>query len=420
MQWAEASLGSICDDGQGLIKTGPFGSQLHQSDYSVDGIPVVMPKDIVGGRLVDFSIARVSQEHIDRLAHHKLKAGDIVYGRRGDIGRCALIRERESGWLCGTGCLRVSLGKGDVLPQYLFYYLNDPSVVAWISNQAVGATMPNLNTGILRSIPVRYPPKGVQNRIVSILSAYDDLIENNTRRIEILEEMARRLYEEWFVQFRFPGHEGVKFKESELGLIPEDWDFVPLGDIYRTGSGGTPSRKNPEFYGSDYRWVKTKELQDCPVFDTEERISEEGLKKSSAKLFPRNTVLIAMYGATIGRLGVLQEESATNQACCAILPNSQGCGWGYAYLSLFSRRQALIDLRAGAAQQNISQDVIKKFRLLRASDEVHEQFEMAVTPFLTLCFALYRKNANLRAQRDLLLPKLISGEIDVSDIPMPT
>ncbi|KSW27000.1 hypothetical protein AOX63_25750 [Pseudomonas sp. ADP] len=259
-----------------------------------------------------------------------------------------------------------------------------------------------------------------QCRIASIVSAYDDLIENNTRRIEILEEMARRLYEEWFVQFRFPGYEGVKFKESELGFIPEGWDFVPLGDIYRTGSGGTPSRKNPEFYGSDYRWVKTKELQDCPVFDTEERISEEGLKKSSAKLFPRNTVLIAMYGATIGRLGVLQEESATNQACCAILPNSQGCGWGYAYLSLFSRRQALIDLRAGAAQQNISQDVIKKFRLLRASDEVHEQFEMAVTPFLTLCFALYRKNANLRAQRDLLLPKLISGEIDVSNIPMPT
>ncbi|UFI44222.1 restriction endonuclease subunit S [Pseudomonas savastanoi] len=303
-------------------------------------------------------------------------------------------------------------------PDFVYYLML--GMADKVKALAGGAATPIVNKSSFCGISVSIPPIDIQSKIAFTLSAYDDLIENNTRRIEILEEMARRLYEEWFVQFRFPGHEEVGFKESELGLIPEGWDLVPLGDIYRTGSGGTPSRKKPEFYGGDYRWVKTKELQDCPVFDTEERISEEGLKKSSAKLFPRNTVLIAMYGATIGRLGVLQEESATNQACCAILPNSQGCGWGYAYLSLFSRRQALIDLRAGAAQQNISQDVIKRFRLLRASDELHNQFEMAVTPFLTLCFALYRKIANLRAQRDLLLPKLISGEIDVSDIPMPT
>ncbi|MCF7533942.1 restriction endonuclease subunit S [Pseudomonas petrae] len=303
-------------------------------------------------------------------------------------------------------------------PEFVYYLML--SIADKVKALAGGAATPIVNKSSFCRISVSIPPIDIQSRIAFILSAYDDLIENNSRRIEILEEMARRLYEEWFVRFRFPGHEGEEFKESELGLIPDGWDVVPLGEVYRTGSGGTPSRKNPSFFGSDYRWVKTKELQDCPVFDTEERISEEGLQKSSAKLFPRNSVLIAMYGATIGRLGVLQEESATNQACCAVLPNSHGCGWGYAYLSLFSRRQALIDLRAGAAQQNISQDVIKKFKILRASDELHEQFEMAVTPFLKLCFILYRKNTNLRAQRDLLLPELISGKIGVSDIPMPT
>lgn len=316
--------------------------------------------------------------------------------------------------------LVTQLDQEKLTKEYLYYLLNWSLVRNQIKATATGSTVRHTAPDRIHAVQVRLPSLDVQHRIASILSAYDDLIENNSRRIEILEEMARRLYEEWFVQFRFPGYEGVEFKESELGLIPVGWDLVPLGDIYRTGSGGTPSRKNPDFFGGDYRWVKTKELQDCPVFDTEEKISEDGLQKSSAKLFPRNTVLIAMYGATIGRLGVLQEESATNQACCAILPNSQGCGWGYAYLSLFSRRQALVDLRAGAAQQNISQDVIKKFKLLRASDELHEQFEMAVTPFLKLCFILYRKNANLRAQRDLLLPRLISGEIDVSDIPMAT
>ncbi|MEF0145841.1 restriction endonuclease subunit S [Pseudomonas guariconensis] len=367
------------------------------------------------------SVRHISESEFGRWTRRVTPSeGDIVFTYEATLNRYAIIPKGFKGCL-GRRLALIRPNPRKVDTRFLHYYFFGHEWRNLIEEKKLsGATVDRIPLTEFPNFPVVLPPLETQRRISSILSAYDDLIENNTRRIEILEEMARRLYEEWFVQFRFPGHEGVKFKESELGLIPEGWDLVPLGDIYRTGSGGTPSRKNPEFYGGDYRWVKTKELQDCPVFDTEERISEEGLKKSSAKLFPRNTVLIAMYGATIGRLGVLQEESATNQACCAILPNSQGCGWGYAYLSLFSRRQALIDLRAGAAQQNISQDVIKRFRLLRASDELHNQFEMAVTPFLTLCFALYRKNVNLRAQRDLLLPKLISGEIDVSDIPMPT
>ncbi|MDH0081701.1 restriction endonuclease subunit S [Stutzerimonas stutzeri] len=398
------------------------GYAFKSHDWSKTGIPVVRIKNIKDGQLDLSDCAYVSEAVASAVDRYKIACGDILFSMTGYIGERAWVGASE--WIM----LNQRVGRfifdqtrsSEINRKYFFYVLGYIPVLQALQNRAHGAAQPNISPSAVGEVSIPLPPLDSQGKIAAILSTYDDLIENNTRRIEILEEMARRLYEEWFVQFRFPGHEGVKFKESELGLIPEGWDLVPLGDIYRTGSGGTPSRKNPEFYGGDYRWVKTKELQDCPVFDTEERISEEGLKKSSAKLFPRNTVLIAMYGATIGRLGVLQEESATNQACCAILPNSQGCGWGYAYLSLFSRRQALIDLRAGAAQQNISQDVIKRFRLLRASDELHNQFEMAVTPFLTLCFALYRKNANLRAQRDLLLPKLISGEIDVSDIPMPT
>lgn len=222
-EWTETTLGQLCDDGGGEIKTGPFGSQLHQSDYSSDGTPVVMPKDILEGRLSEFSVARVGSEHVQRLAQHQLQSGDIVYGRRGDIGRCALITERETGWLCGTGCLRISLGQGAIEPKFLFYFLINPVTVSWIYNQAVGATMPNLNTGILRSITVRYPDILTQRRIAGILSAYDDLIEVNQRRIAILEDMARRLFDEWFVRFRYPGHEAVPLVETELGMVPVGW-----------------------------------------------------------------------------------------------------------------------------------------------------------------------------------------------------
>ncbi|MFY9976215.1 MAG: restriction endonuclease subunit S, partial [Chromatiaceae bacterium] len=226
--WETATLGEICDRVGGIIQTGPFGSQLHQSDYSQDGIPLVMPKDIIESRIIEENIARVASEHVERLSKHKLKPGDIVYGRRGDIGRQALVRSPQSGWLCGTGCLRLSLGEAVVAPTFLHYYLRDSGVIAWIANQAIGATLPNLNTSILRSVPVLLPPLPTQHKIAAILSAYDDLIENNLRRIKILEEMAQSLYREWFVKFRFPGHQHARFVNSPLGPIPEGWEVKPV------------------------------------------------------------------------------------------------------------------------------------------------------------------------------------------------
>ncbi|MDY0282677.1 MAG: restriction endonuclease subunit S [Salinivirgaceae bacterium] len=231
--WRETTLGEVCDEVGGIIQTGPFGSQLHQSDYSDVGIPVVMPKDIIEGRVAPDTVARVSSEHVERLSRHKLLSGDIVYGRRGDIGRQALIRPDQAGWMCGTGCLRLSLGASVLDPLFLHYYLRQDDVVGWITNQAVGATMPNLNTGILRSVPVRFPPLPVQQRIAGILSAYDELIENNQRRIKILESMARTLYREWFVHFRFPGHESVPRVPSPLGEIPQGWEVKTVEEIVK-------------------------------------------------------------------------------------------------------------------------------------------------------------------------------------------
>ncbi len=196
MKWTRKTLGEICEEVRGVIQTGPFGSQLHQEDYLTDGVPVVMPKDIIDGRVLDRDIAKVSEQDAQRLSRHRLCAGDIVYGRRGDIGRQALITERESGWLCGTGCLRISLGDSIVDPVFLHYYLRDPGVIGWIRNQAIGATMPNLNTSILQRLAITFPERAQQKHIGSLLQRFDMLIQNNTRRIEILEEMARMLYRE--------------------------------------------------------------------------------------------------------------------------------------------------------------------------------------------------------------------------------
>ncbi len=187
--WKERTLGEICDDVGGIIQTGPFGSQLHESDYVDEGVPVVMPKNIIDGRIIEDGIAYITEETAARLARHRLSPGDIVYGRRGDIGRRAIIDARQHGWLCGTGCLRISLGTRILDSGYLYYYLGQDSVVRSIANQAIGATLPNLNTSILRNIEVRYPSLDIQRRIASALGAYDALIDNNLRRNAVLKSM---------------------------------------------------------------------------------------------------------------------------------------------------------------------------------------------------------------------------------------
>src|SRR5690606_19161867 len=154
--------------------------------------------------------------------------------------------------------------------------------------------------------------------IASILSALDDKIELNLQMNKTLEKMAIALYKHWFIDFE-PFQDG-EFVDSELGEIPKGWEVKTIGELYNTTSGGTPSRKKPEYYeDGDINWVKSKELYGNFIIDTEEKINHLGLKKSSAKIIPPKSVLLAMYGATVGESSILSIEATCNQAICAIL-----------------------------------------------------------------------------------------------------
>lgn len=166
------TLGALCATGGGAVQTGPFGSQLHASDYVELGTPSVMPQNIGDGIILEDGIARVPPEDIARLSKYLLARGDIVYSRRGDVKRCALVRRYETGWLCGTGCLRVRLGDS-AEPLFITHYLGEPEVQEWILQHAVGATMPNLNTSILGALPVALPARAVRQRINADLLAID-------------------------------------------------------------------------------------------------------------------------------------------------------------------------------------------------------------------------------------------------------
>ena len=172
--WQASNLAELTAKSGGSIQTGPFGSQLHASDYVPDGVPVVMPKDISLRRVQPDSVARIKAEDVERLARHKLLPGDVVFSRRGDVERHALISETERGWLCGTGCLLVRPSKSWPSPTFLSLLLDAPQARTWLVQHAVGATMPNLNTGILGSVPVVQPSDSLLHafeNVVSVLEA---------------------------------------------------------------------------------------------------------------------------------------------------------------------------------------------------------------------------------------------------------
>jgi len=173
--WRATTLGTEAKRCDGIVQTGPFGSQLHASDYVPEGIPVVMPKDIAGRRVSTDSIARIREADAERLSKHRLQPGDLVYSRRGDVERHALIANRETGWLCGTGCLLVRLGPRWPSPAFASLALDRPEARAWISQHAVGATMPNLNTSILSAVPLVVPPN---NELLAAFGREVDRLEH--------------------------------------------------------------------------------------------------------------------------------------------------------------------------------------------------------------------------------------------------
>ncbi|TCT22107.1 restriction endonuclease subunit S [Thiobaca trueperi] len=183
--WEHKPLASLCENETG-IQTGPFGSQLHQSDYAEDGIPVIMPRDLVNFTISLDSVARIPEQIAERLDRYRLMIGDTVYGRRGDMGRRAFIGPRQSGYICGTGCLRIRPNPERINPRYLFDALGSPETAGTIASRAKGATMPNLNSTVLKTVPVLVPPRRMQQH-------YVEQIEPLTAMCELLAELNQRL-----------------------------------------------------------------------------------------------------------------------------------------------------------------------------------------------------------------------------------
>lgn len=313
---------------------------------------------------------------------------------------------REGG--CSNDVLVIK-AKKTIEPKFLYYVLSDKNFFNYDTITSKGTKMPRGNkNAIMKYLVPKFSPL-TQQKISSILSAYDRLIENNTRRIRLLEQMAENLYKEWFVRFRFPEHENVEIVNG----LPKGWERTKLIKNIKTSSGGTPSRNKGEYYkNGTIPWIKTGELQDCILINTEECITEDAVKNSSAKLFPKGTLLMAMYGVNVGKLGISEIEATCNQACCVFTPKHIDYRY-YLFHYLKSIREYLLSISFGAAQQNLSQELIKSIRVLFPDEETNISFVKEVQPLFKEISIIQQQNQLLTRQRDLLLPRLMSGKLEV-------
>lgn len=295
---------------------------------------------------------------------------------------------------------------------YVFNLMSMQFIRNLAANSMTGASgRQRADLGFIKRIKWNFPPLPTQQKIASILSAYDNLIQNYKKQIEALQTAASELYKEWFVRFRFPGWQNAKFENG----IPEGWKVERIGTLYDSTSGGTPSREHEEYFqNGTYPWIKTGELKDCPIIETEEAITDKAIKHSSAKLFEKDSLIIAMYGATIGQLGINKMKATCNQACCVLRPKKDKA-FGIYYLFHFFKenREFIIGLGNGAAQQNLSQVLINKLKIVNPNKEILEIFEKKESLFFEKIYSLQQQITNLTQQRDLLLPRLMSGKLEV-------
>lgn len=375
------------------------------NDFWGGDIPWISPKDLTGYKSVYISHGESFLTKTGLKSGTKLLPKDtVLFSSRAPIGYVAIA----SNPICtNQGFKSIICNKEIINPLFLYYYIKGN--LDYIKLFGTGATFPEISGAAMRKIKVQIPTLPTQQKISSILSTYDRLIENNTRRIRLLEQMAENLYKEWFVRFRFPEHENVEIVNG----LPKGWERTKLIKNIKTSSGGTPSRNKGEYYkNGTIPWIKTGELQDCILINTEECITEDAVKNSSAKLFPKGTLLMAMYGVNVGKLGISEIEATCNQACCVFTPKHIDYRY-YLFHYLKSIREYLLSISFGAAQQNLSQELIKSIRVLFPDEETNISFVKEVQPLFKEISIIQQQNQLLTRQRDLLLPRLMSGKLEV-------
>lgn len=393
IEWKENKLADLC------IK---ITDGSHYSPPTVEfGYPMASVKDMKDNRIDIDSCRRISEESFHQLVKNDCKPllNDVLIAKDGSFLKHVfdITQEEEIVLLSSIAIIRPNLEK--INPKFLKYVFKNPLFKENIEgNFVTGAVIPRIVLKDFKEIKINVPSLPEQKAIASILSSLDDKIDLLHWQNKTLEAMAETLFRKWFVE------------EAD-----ESWEEKELEEVcLRIASGGTPSTKVAEFYNGNINWYSTKELNDNFLFDSSSKITSQGLENSSAKLFPENTIVIAIYAApTVGRLGILGKEASFNQAACGFIVDENKICYEYLYLYLLLSREKLHDMACGSAQQNLNVSIMKSFPIIVPAYERMKKFRIVVRPIFSKIKANTIQIQNLEKLRDTLLPKLMSGEVKI-------
>lgn len=405
MEWKEVRLCDVCSElSDGLHKAPKF---IEKGEYIF-----VNAKNLYNGYILDNDPTKKTS-HEEYLKYKKpLGKHTILYSIDGTIGNIAKYRGEKC--VLGKGACYLNCNPKIVVSSYLYYQLQSSHFKSYIHLMSTGSTIKHISLKTMREYVFELPSLTDQRRIASILSSLDRKIELNNKINADLEEMAQAIFKNWFVDFE-PFKDG-KFVDSELGMIPEGWKVGRLDEIADVVGGSTPSKAKPEYYTQKgIAWLTPKDLSNHPAVYTsrgEIDITEEGYNSTSTKLMPKGTILFTSR-APIGYISIAQNDICTNQGFKSLVPKKAGTCFLYCFLKYVTPE--IENKSTGSTFKEASGALMKSLQVIMPDQKVFEEFEEIVSPLFARIESLEKENSRLSLLRDTLLPRLMSGELEVPE-----
>jgi type I restriction enzyme S subunit len=413
--WRLTTVDAIKSPAKHSCVAGPFGSSISSKFFQGEGVPVIRGANLTFGRdkFIDDGFVFISPEKANTFKAQTAVSDDLIFTCWGTIGQVGLIPEnsRFPEYVISNKQLKLRVDREIIRPAFAYYYFSSPNVVRHIQNHGIGAAVPGINLGILKACPVSVPPLRDQDAIIGVLSAFDNLIQANARRIAILEEMARLLFDEWFVRLRVPGGEPDSMVADELGPGPGGWTPTTAGELIDFDPR-TAVPKDGEKYFVPMGALSTNSM----VIDGwEMRDGNAGSKFQNGDTLLARITPCLENGKT-GYVDFLPPGSTAFGSTEYIVMRGRQAPSTFVCLLARSpqfRETAIKSMGGADGRQRVRSEALAGFKLLRPPANRLAGFDQVVSPMFEQMRVLADSNARLRDARDMLLPKLISGEIAV-------
>ena len=416
--WPEVTVDDLKAPLKSAIAIGPFGSRMKSDVYVREGVPVIRGTNISAGRSFVGDLVFVSRELADDLRSSNVYADDLVFPHRGAIGEVGIVPQGEpERWMMSTSLMKVTVDPNVADPMFIYYFFRSPFGRHELLRRSSSVGTPGIAQPLasLKSVRLRLPPIDTQKAIAGVLGSCDDLIENNWRRIEILEEITRLIYREWFVHFRYPGREDVRFVDSDLGSIPEGWSVSTLAGLASYINRGIAPK-----YDEDSSSVVINQRCIRGHRVSLEFSRRQTKKVPEEKLVKKGDVLVNSTGVgTLGRVAPVRVEfdDTTVDSHVTIVRPQGGVDTHYFAELVLSLEPLFESMGTGSTgQTELSRARIGESQIVLAPQGIRDAFGDLVQPMSQLSVNLLHQNRALTEARDLLLPRLISGELDLSDL----